>query len=294
MLDLAFQAALSGILTGGYYLLLGLGLSLIFGTMRIVNLAHGEVAVFAAYICYVAEQRFNLDPLLVLPLSVLGGGLLSLFIGLVVERIKVDRELNSLILTYGVSVTLANVFVIAFSATPHSTESVYFNDSIYFGESFFLTKGSLMFFTAAAIFAGALWFWLQKTWTGRGIRAVSSTPVLAALCSVNARIVERQSFFVAGCLGGAAGVAVYALQSINPESGHLLTIKAFVITVLAGAGSVSGIAVASILIGLSEALTTTLVSSSMRDLGTFVLFLIILILRPSGLFGAKVLRGSRQ
>lgn len=294
MLDLVVQAALSGILTGGYYLLLGLGLSLIFGTMRVVNLAHGEVSLFGAYLSYFAEQRFGIDPLFMLPLAVLGCGLLSLFIALVVERIKVNREMNSLILTYGIGVILVNIFLITFSATPHSTGYAFFNDAIYLGESLFLTKGSLLFLSVAAVLAGALWFWLQKTWTGRGIRAVSSTPVLAALCSVNARMVERLSFFIAGCLGGAVGVAVYTLQSIDPGSGHLLTIKAFVITVLAGAGSIGGVAVASILIGVSEALTTTLVSSSLRDLGTFVLFLIILILRPSGLFGAKALRGSRQ
>lgn len=293
MLELTLQSLLTGVLAGGYYLLLGLGLSLVFGTMRVVNLAHGEVALLSAYLCYVAEEKFGVNPLLMLPAAVLAAGVASLAIGVLVGRLGSHRELTSLMLTYGLSGILVNLYLITFTANPYSTSSPFFNEAIYVGP-YYLTAGSLVFAVLGVVLAGGLAFWVRGTWAGRGVRALASNRLVAALCTVNARRTETLAFFVAGCLAGVAGVALYALQSIGPGGGHVPTLKAFVITVLAGVGSISGVVLASGIIGIAEALTTTLVSSSLRDLVTFLLFLGILILRPAGLLGVKELRGSRR
>jgi len=293
MTELVLQALISGVLVGGYYALIGLGLALVFGTMKVVNLAHGEVVLFAAYLCHVAETRLHLNPILALPVVIPAAALLSLGVHGAVRGITKHRELNSLILTFGIGIILTNGFLIVWSADLRSTRLGLFNEAVQLGAGYYATTGALLFFALSLLLAAGLWLWLGRSWPGRGVRAVASLREAAGLCGVNPAPVEMASFLIAGGLCAVAGAALYTTQVISPVIGDSLTIKAFIITVLAGSGSIAGVLAGAILIGVTESLTITLLSASLRELGGLLLFLLVLLVKPSGLFGARRLGGSR-
>lgn len=286
MPDLVLQSLLSGLLAGGYYALIALGLALVFGCTRIINLSHGESVLLAAYIAYTFESRLGLNPLLAIPAAIVAVCLTSVAVYAIVTRVREDRELNSLILTFGVGIILTNLVLIVWSPDIRSTGTPWFNEGVLIAERFYSTNAQLLFFAAGLALAAALWWWLNRSWQGRALRAVASNRDAAALMGVDPRKAELASFAVTGLLAAVAGVAIYTVTVVQPPLGHSLTIKAFVITVLAGLGSIPGVVVAALLIGVAEALTVTLASSSLQELVGMVLFLLVLLLRPQGLFGS--------
>jgi branched-chain amino acid transport system permease protein len=152
-------------------------------------------------------------------------------------------------------------------------------------------RSELVFFAVAAILMAGLWWWLSRSWYGRAVRAVSSNRDAAKLMGINPRTTEIVSFVVAGILASFAGIAIFSYGVIQPAFGHALTVKAFIITVLAGIGSIPGVMVGGLLLGVAEALTVTLASSALQELVGMALFLLVLFLMPNGLFGAAARRG---
>jgi branched-chain amino acid transport system permease protein len=291
MTELVLQALYSGLLTGGSYALIALGLALVFGTMKIINLAHGEMVLLAAYIAYSFESAFKLSPLLAIPVAiVVVCAAMALTYGLV-RRIGTDRELNSLLLTFGIGIMLTNAMLLLWKADIRSTKSAWLQDALVFGP-FYAMRGEVLFFAVAAALIGALWWWLAYSWPGRALRAVASDRDAARLMGIDPRRVEILSFLIAGLLAAFAGVAIYSVGVIQPAQGASLTIKAFVITVLAGLGSVPGVLVGAMLLGLTESLTTTFFSSALQELAGMVLFLLVLFALPNGLRGIAWRRGS--
>jgi branched-chain amino acid transport system permease protein len=136
-----------------------------------------------------------------------------------------------------------------------------------------------------------LWWWLSRSWYGRAVRAVSSNRNAAKLMGINPHVTEIISFLIAGILASVAGVALFSFEVIQPSIGESLTVKAFIITVMAGMGSIPGVLIGGILLGLAEALTATLYSSALQELVGMVLFLLVLFFMPSGLFGVRERRG---
>jgi len=291
MIDLLAQSIFSGVLVGAYYALIALGLALVFGTMRVINLAHGELVLLAGYIAYAAESRFGLNPMLALPFSVIIVGLTSVLVYLLLTRVKTDREINSLILTFGVGITLTNAILMIWSADIRSTSTAWYQDAVIFGETLFAMNSELLFAIIGLCTVVAVWWWLSRSWYGRALRAVASNRDAAKLMGIDPRSTELISFAVAGLLAAIAGIALYTGKVIQPSLGHALTIKAFIITVLAGLGSVPGVLVGAILIGVAETLTSTLWSSALSELVGMVLFLVVLLVMPSGLFGRIRRRG---
>ncbi|MEO8104601.1 MAG: branched-chain amino acid ABC transporter permease [Betaproteobacteria bacterium] len=286
MTELILQAIYSGILTGSSYALIALGLALVFGTMRVINLAHGEMVLVAAYMAYTLESAYQVNPLLAIPLAVLVACALSIVVNSLVNRIHHDRELNSLILTFGLGIMLTNLALMIWKADIRSTKSAWMQDAISFG-SLYSMKGELLFFVVGLVLVGGVAWWLRASWYGRAVRAVSSNREAAKLMGINPQRTELVSFLVAGLLAGFAGVALYCNSVIQPSLGGALTVKAFIITVLAGMGSIVGVLVGALLIGIAEALTTTLASSALQDLTAMVLFLLVLFVLPNGLFGTR-------
>lgn len=141
------------------------------------------------------------------------------------------------------------------------------------------------------LMVAALWWWLTRSWYGRAIRAVSSNRDAAKLMGINPHRTELVSFIVAGILASFAGIALYCTGVIQPALGATLTTKAFIITVLAGIGSIPGVLIGSVLIGVAESLTVTLYSSALQELTGMVLFLLVLFVLPNGLFGQTRRRG---
>jgi branched-chain amino acid transport system permease protein len=290
MTELILQALYSGLLQGGSYALIALGLALVFGTMKVINLAHGELVLLAAYIAYSVESGLGWSPLLAIPLAMLVVCTASVAVYLAVSRIQKDREINSLILTYGLGVMLTNMILLVWKADVHSTSSSWMQDAFVVGP-FFSMNSELLFFCVSVLLMGGLWWWLSRSWYGRALRAVSSNRDAAKLMGINPRSTELVSFVVAGVLATFAGVALFSYGVISPSYGSVLTIKAFVITVLAGIGSIPGVLVGALLLGVAEALTVTLASSALQDLAGMGLFLLVLFVMPNGLFGAKRRRG---
>jgi branched-chain amino acid transport system permease protein len=290
MTELILQALYSGLLAGGSYALIALGLALVFGTMRVINLAHGEMVLLAAYIAYTGESSFGLNPLAAIPFAVIVVCFVALAINFLVNRIRKDRELNSLILTFGVGIMLTNGVLMIWTADVRSTGSAWLQEPIQFG-SLYSMKGELLFFVVSLALIGGVWWWLSKSWYGRAVRAVSSNREAAKLMGIDPQFTELVSFLVAGLLAAFAGVAIYSYGVVQPSLGGALTIKAFIITVLAGMGSIVGVLVGALLIGIAEALTTTLYSSAVQDLTGMLLFLLVLFVLPNGLFGTAGRRG---
>jgi branched-chain amino acid transport system permease protein len=230
------------------------------------------------------------SPLLAIPLAMLVVCTASVAVYLAVSRIQKDREINSLILTYGLGVMLTNMILLVWKADVHSTSSSWMQDAFVVGP-FFSMNSELLFFCVSVLLMGGLWWWLSRSWYGRALRAVSSNRDAAKLMGINPRSTELVSFVVAGVLATFAGVALFSYGVISPSYGSVLTIKAFVITVLAGIGSIPGVLVGALLLGVAEALTVTLASSALQDLAGMGLFLLVLFVMPNGLFGAKRRRG---
>jgi branched-chain amino acid transport system permease protein len=290
MSQLIAQALYSGALTGGIYALIALGLALVFGTMRIINLAHGELVLLAAYVAYTLEARLGWNPILALPAAVLVACATALVIFQLVDRIRADRELNSLLLTFGLGVILTNAVLLVWKADIHSTGSAWMQDAVVIGPLYGM-RSEILFFVLSLVVIGCVWAWLSRSWWGRALRAVASNREAARLVGINPRRTELASFLVAGVLASFAGIALYCASVIQPPLGNALTVKAFIITVLAGIGSTIGVLVAAILIGIAEALTTTLASSALQELTGMVLFLVVLMVLPNGLFG-RAKRGA--
>ncbi|MAF05884.1 MULTISPECIES: branched-chain amino acid ABC transporter permease [unclassified Herbaspirillum] len=290
MNELILQALYSGLLQGGSYALIALGLALVFGAMRVINLAQGELVLLAAYIAYSVESGLGLNPVLAIPIALVVVCLTSAIVYFVVSRIKKDREINSLILTYGIGVILTNGMLLIWKADIRSTSSEWLQEAFVLGP-FYGMRSEVLFFGVSLLMMAALWWWLSRSWYGRAVRAVSSNRDAAKLMGINPGYTELVSFIVAGILASFAGVALFSYGVISPAYGGVLTVKAFIITVLAGVGSIPGVLIGAILLGVAEALTVTLASSALQELAGMGLFLLVLFIMPNGLFGVRARRG---
>jgi branched-chain amino acid transport system permease protein len=290
MTELILQALYSGLLQGGSYALIALGLALVFGTMKVINLAHGELVLLAAYIAYAVESGLGLGPVFAIPIALVVVCIASVSVYFVVSRIKKDREINSLILTYGIGVILTNVILLIWKADVRSTSSTWLQEAFVVGPLYSM-RSELLFFGVSIALMGALWWWLSRSWYGRAVRAVSSNRDAAKLMGIDPGRTELVSFLVAGVLAAFAGVALFSYGVIQPAYGGALTVKAFIITVLAGVGSIPGVLLGAVLLGVAEALTVTLASSALQELAGMTLFLLVLFVMPNGLFGAARRRG---
>ena len=290
MTELIMQSLYSGLLQGGSYALIALGLALVFGAMKVINLAHGELVLLAAYIGYTVESKLGVNPLLAIPVAVVLVTLASAGIYLLVGRIKTNREINSLTLTYGVGVILTNLALLTWSADVRATSSSWMQEAFVLGPMYSM-RSEVLFFGVSVVLIAGLWWWLSRSWYGRAVRAVSSNRDAAKLMGINPGFTELVSFIVAGIMAAFAGVALFSYGVITPAFGGVLTVKAFIITVLAGIGSIPGVLIGAVLLGIAEALTVTLASSALQELAGMGLFLLVLFVMPNGLFGAARRRG---
>jgi len=290
MTELIAQALYSGLLQGGSYALIALGLALVFGTMRIINLAHGELVLLSAYIAYTVESKLGLGPVAAIPIALVVVCIASSGMYFIVSRITKDREINSLILTFGIGVILTNLILLVWSADVRSTSSSWLQEAFVVGPLYSM-RSELLFFGVSLLLMGGLWWWLSRSWYGRAVRAVSSNRDAAKLMGIDPGRTELVSFIVAGILAAFAGVALFSYGVIQPAYGAALTVKAFIITVLAGVGSIPGVLLGAVLLGVAEALTVTLASSALQELAGMALFLLVLFVLPNGLFGAARRRG---
>jgi branched-chain amino acid transport system permease protein len=279
------QSLLSGVLIGGAYALIGVGLTIIFGVMRIINFAHGDLVMLGMYASFFLFTLGNVDPFVsivfVFPLLFLFGAILQ---KTVINKVLNALPQNQILLTIGIGLILSNTMMLLFTSDYRIISTSYSSGSFRLGEISVSTPLLLSFVITAAVTAILYWF-LLKTDTGQAIRATAQDRDAAQLMGVN---VKRMSVLATGIGAGLAAVAgslISPTYYIFPQVGQPFTLKAFVIVVLGGMGSVMGATVGGILIGATESLAGAYISSGLKDLVVYVLFLLILLFKPAGLFG---------
>src|SRR5512138_202154 len=279
------QSVLSGLLVGGVYALIGIGLSIIFGVMRVINFAHGELMMLGMYATWLASRWLGLDPYVAL----LGVAPLLFFLGVFLQRVFINRVLNApahnqILLTIGLGLIMANGTMLAFTSDYRILTTSYSSSSFDLAGLSVSQPLLYSFLITAAITAALFWF-LQSTDTGQAIRATAQDREAAQLMGINVRWMSVLAFGIGSALAGAAGTLVAPTYYIFPQVGGEFTLKAFVIVVLGGMGSVLGATLGGIIVGMTESLAAVYVASGLKELVVFVLFLGLLLFRPSGLMG---------
>jgi branched-chain amino acid transport system permease protein len=278
---------INGLLIGGVYSLVAIGLTLIFGVMKIINFAHGALMMVGMYACYWAVRLVSVDPYLsifiVIPvLFVLGAVLQRFFINPIIDA----PEHNQLLLTLGLSLFLENLAVFLWSPDYRVLQTGYADVNFYFGE-ISLSLVRVLAFAISMIGTSVLYLLLTRTDLGKAIRAASEEPVGAMIVGVNVRRIYVVSFGIGAACAGVAGAAVAPFFPVFPTVGNLFVITAFVVVVLGGMGSFIGAFFGGLIIGMAESMGAIFLPASMKSLISFVIFVLILLFKPSGLFGGK-------
>jgi len=279
------QVVISGLLAGSLYAMVALGLGLVFGVMRVLNVAHGPLLMLGAYTTFGLFQWLGLNPYLSLLVS-----MPALFVvGVVLQRLLVRRvvdapELSSLLLTFGVSIALVNLAQLAFSSDVRSVE--YLTGSFVLGPFAFSKSRVIACAFALVITAGAFWF-LGQTRLGKAIRAVSQSREVAQVCGINVQRIHMITFGVASALAAAGGTLIAVMVAIQPEMGQVYTFKSFLVIVLGGAGNYPGALLGGLLLGLIEQLASLFITTQVNEAVAYVLLVLVLLLRPTGLLKGR-------
>lgn len=281
------QTVASGVLTGGVYAMVGIGLTVVFGVMRIVNFAHGEFLAVGMYLAFVLFRSFGLDPYLSL-LPVVPAGLL---LGAAVERIllapiKDSAEHAPILMTVGVGLILSNALLLVFGAHPETIYTSYSTRTVHLF-SITLSVPLLISFALTGLCVGLLYLMLTRTDFGRAVRATAQNRDAAELQGVDTRFVRTAVFAIGSALAMSAGVLLLPALYVFPTIGGIFTLKAFVVTVLGGMGSVMGAIWGGLLLGVVESLAAGFGATGYRDAFGLIAFLIVLLVRPQGLFGTS-------
>ena len=284
-MTLFLQSALSGVLVGGVYALIGIGLTMIFGVMRVINFAHGDLLMLGMYLTWGLFTAFGVDPYV----SLLATAPLMFLWGAFLQKVFINRVLNALpqnqiLLTIGIGLVMSNTVMLLFTSDYRILTTSYSSSSFEVAGLSVSQPLLYSFLVTAAITAALFWF-LQRTDTGQAIRATAQDRDAAQLMGINVRRMSVLAFGLGTALAGIAGALLAPTYYIFPQVGQPFTLKAFVIVVLGGMGSVMGATVGGIIIGATESLAGAYVSSGLKDLVVYVLFLLILLFKPSGLFG---------
>jgi branched-chain amino acid transport system permease protein len=275
------QILLNGVLLGGLYGLMALGMALVWGVLNIVNLAHGAFVMLGGYCVYFAFALLGIDPFAALPIA-----FLAMFaLGYVLQRYALNlivrsAQLNTLLITFGLDVVLTYLAQLAFTADFRTINPPYAGANVAIFE---LTLPLLRFaaFVAALLFAGLLWLILQRTRLGRAIRATAQNLTAARLYGVDPAQLYALTFGLGVGIAGAAGGLYGMVSQVTPYIGATLTAKSFVITIMGGLENPFGIVLAGIVIGIIEALASIYIGPTFTDVISFGLLVLILVLRPA-------------
>jgi branched-chain amino acid transport system permease protein len=281
------QSVLNGLLLGGLYALIGAGMSLIFGVLRVINLAHGEMLMVGMYVTFWLFTMFGVNPYLSVLVSfpvlcILGGLVQRFLVGPILH--KDAPEENQLLLTMGVGLAITEIVRILFTAN-YRTFSTPFATATFsvFGVS--ISLALLSAFTIAAAISLLLYGVLLKTDLGRSLRATAQDKDAASLYGIDGDRIYTWAFGLGSGLAGAAGSLLLPIYYLSPTIGGAFTLKAFIVTVLGGMGSVMGALVGGLTLGVAESLGAVYVSTAYRDVIGYLVFILVLSLRPAGLVG---------
>jgi len=284
-MEIFFQSLISGILIGGVYALIGIGLTIIFGVMRVINFAHGDLLMLGMYATFYLFTLGKIDPFLsiiiTIPLMFLFGAFLQKFL---INRILNALPQNQILLTIGMGLVMSNAIMLAFTSDYKILTTPYSSSSVTILGISISTPLVISFAITVAITIALYWF-LLKTDTGQAIRATAQDREAARLMGINVKRMSIIAFGLGAALAGTAGALISPTYYIFPQVGSIFTLKAFVITVLGGMGSIVGATLGGVLIGIAESVGGAYLGSGWKEVIVFVMFLLVLLFKPSGLFG---------
>ncbi|MCL5125559.1 MAG: branched-chain amino acid ABC transporter permease [Deltaproteobacteria bacterium] len=285
-MEVFFQTLVAGVLKGGLYALIGLGMTLIMGVMGIINLAHGQFMMVAMYITYTLFHFFGLDPYTTLIIS-----MPSLFLlGLVIQKfllnplMKVESILpeNQVLMTVGIAMVLTEVARFIFTSNYLSVRTSYSSSAFYVGGISFSVPLSIAFILACLLTLG-LFLFLIKTDLGRSIRAVSQDSGAAELMGIDSAKIKVITMGIGAGLVASAGTLLLPIYYLFPDIGGPFTTKAFIITILGGLGSTVGAIFGGLILGLAESFGATYIGMDFEDLVGLIIFLLVLLFLPGGI-----------
>ena len=284
-MDLYVQVLVSGLLLGGVYALISIGLNLIFGVVRIINFAHGEIVMLSMYLTFWLHHFFNIDPymsaLIVMPVMFGFGVLLQRFI---IQPILTTSATMKIFTTVAISLLLQNLALIFWKGDFRTVRTTY-SMSSFEVLGIIVSIPRLVAFVTALLSLAILYYFIKYTYIGKALRAIVEDHSVARLMGVN---VEKHYLFAFG-LGtmftALGGVVLMPFSSVYPTVGAPFTLLAFVVVVLGGLGSMSGTFLAGLFIGVVESFGGTFVSPALKEAIYFAIFILVLLIRPQGLFG---------
>ena len=285
MSGLLLQAVVSGLLLGGVYGLVASGLTLIFGVLRIINFAHGAVMMLGMYASYWLWVWLGVDPYLSVLLTapaffVLGMGIQRL----VIEPNRDAAEHNQLLLTLGLALFLENLALVLWHGDFRTLRVPYANASFVIGDAL-VEVSRLVAAGGAVLIALALFVFLRRTDVGKAIRALSEEREGAMLVGIDVARIRAVAFGIGSACVAVAGALITPFFYVAPDVGESFNIMAFVVVVLGGMGNFIGALVGGLIVGLAESLGAALLPGSLKQLVVFVIFVLVLLFRPEGLFG---------
>lgn len=285
--QIILEAALNGLMTGAVYALIALGLTLIYGVLHIINFAHGALLTCAMFAVWVAWAWLGLDPYLVIvplvPLMFAFGYGLQRF---VVGPASHGEDGNILLVTLGLSIVLENVLLALFQSDTRTLDTDYSFQVVALGP-LLLSFPRLVGLGVAVVVTGLLWLLLSRTDTGKAIRAVAKEKLGANLVGIDVPHIYAVTFGLGcACLAVAAGLLMPTFY-VNPRIGGAFVLVAFTVVVLGGMGSIPGALLGGLFIGVVESMCGLFLGDSLGQIGIFLIFIAVLLVRPTGLFGAK-------
>jgi len=279
------QAIVNGLLIGGIYALVSIGVSLIFGVVKIVNFAQGEFVMIGMYISFFLATTFGVDPLVSLvvsmPVLFVIGVLLQHFL---IRRVLALGDMPQIFLTFAISLLLLNLALLLFTANYRTIQTAYSDTAIEIG-GVYVALAKLIAFVVAMLLSALLWLFLHATDLGKAMRAAAQNRDVAMLMGINPDRVFCVAVGVALALAGAAGSLLMPFYPAYPMVGQVFVLMAFVAVVLGTLGNITGALIASLMMGVAESLGIQFVGADSGLIVVFAMLLLTLALRPNGLFG---------
>jgi branched-chain amino acid transport system permease protein len=278
-------AAINGLLIGGIYTLVASGLTLIYGVLHIINFAHGSMLMLAMFGVYWLLMQFGVDPylsLVVMVPAMFGLGFV-LYRGLI-GRLASGKDENILLITLGLSIIIENIALMIFKGDTRTITVSYSDRMVELGDNL-VSFPKLVSFVAAMVLCALLGLFIQRTDTGRAIRAVAKERVGSRLVGIDVDRVFAIAYGIGLATLGAAACLLMPIFYVSPTTGHVFVIVAFTVVVLGGMGSFLGAVVGGLLVGLTESFGGLFLGESLGQIGISLIFILILLFRPQGLFG---------
>ena len=284
---LLLQALFTGLLNGGIYSLVAVGLTLIFGVMRIINFAHGSFMMVGMYVSYWLFVLWGVDPYL----SLIASASILFVVGLAIQTILINPVLeapehNQLLLTLGISLVVENLALFLWTANPRTITVPYLVVAPMVG-GIMVSSPRVIASVVSLALTALLYVFLKRSDLGKAIRAVAQDREGALTVGIDMRRIYALAFGIGCACVGAAGSLVVPFYTVEPYVGGVFVITAFVVVVLGGMGNFAGALLAALIVGIAESVAAVFIPPAMKQIVMYTIFVVVLLFRPQGLFGAR-------